>query len=315
VLYDTTGNQLSDEQAAQVTDTFTFRLYLGNEFADQDNLLPADMYTYYVKGPGPDHNYCKWDKANKKFVSLGVNTFEGFKNLSEAEQRAGTFTTSMYGTISKIPAGYTVEVRDLIVGTKYKVEEPDREIPKGYTRRESDGYVRTDLAEGVVVYYTEFDDDSGAYVYGRHPAQHSTTTAEPISDTIASKTESPKIEIRNQEGWGLTANKVWTDKDFMIHDPIYLAVYLKNADDTLGDLVEGTVRRLNTNETEIYWFFPDLKVNDAEIPYTFDQFVIREVTLTGSFSVDDGGVVSGYESIIPVADGDTVRVTIKLWEA
>ena len=189
VLYDSEGHRLTDEQAAQNTDTFTFRLYLGNEFADQDNLLPADMYTYYVKGPGPDSEYCKWDKVNKKFVSLGVNTFEGFKNLSEAEQRAGTFTTSMYGSISRIPAGYTVEVRDLIVGTKYKVEELDREIPKGYTRRDKDGYVRKDTAGGPVVYYT---DDEG--VYGQHTAEGNTETAEAISDTIANKTETPQIE-------------------------------------------------------------------------------------------------------------------------
>ena len=320
VLYDTTGNQLSDEQAAQVTDTFTFRLYLGNEFADQDNLLPADMYTYYVKGPGPDHNYCKWDKANKKFVSLGVNTFEGFKNLSEAEQRAGTFTTSMYGTISKIPAGYTVEVRDLIVGTKYKVEELDREIPKGYTRRDKDGYVRTDLDGGNVVYYT----DQGTY--GRHPEAGNTVTAEPISDTIASKTESPNIEIRNQEGWGLTAKKEWTDKDFMIHDPIYLAIYLNgdqgdgqgdsqgdgqgegqgDGQDNLVGPIAGTVRRLNTDETEVYWFFQDLKI-DGE-PHSFGEFIVREVVLTDPV-VDENGVVTSYSSITPVGEGQSISVS------
>ena len=71
------------------------------------------MYTYYIKGP--DHTYCRWDKTANKFVSLGedVDTFEEFKALSEDDQRAGTFTTSMYGSISKIPAGYTIEVRDV----------------------------------------------------------------------------------------------------------------------------------------------------------------------------------------------------------
>ncbi len=299
VLYDTNGERLTDEQAAQIKDTFTYRLYLGNEFAEQENLLPADMYTYYVKGP--DGDYCKWDKASSKFISLGVGTFEAFKALSEADQQAGTFTTSMYGAISKIPAGYTVEVRDLIVGTKYKLDEPDREIPKGYTRRDSDGYVRTDLSEGPVVYYTEND------IYGRHALDGNTITAEPISDTIADKTESPKIEVRNQQGWGLTAEKEWTDKDFIIHDPIYMAVYLANDDGTLGNLpIDGTVRRLNTGDTEVYWFFQDLKI-DGE-PKTFDKFIVREVEVTNPV-VDANGVVTSYTGITRIDEGNSISVS------
>ena len=345
VLYDSEGHLLTDAQAAELKAEFSFRLYLGNEFADQENLLPADMYTYYVKGPGPDSEYCKWDKVNKKFVPLGVRTFDEFKTLSEDDQRAGTFTTSIYGAISKIPAGYTVEVRDLIVGTKYKVEEPDREIPKGYTRCDADGYVRMDTEGGPVVYYT---DDEG--VYGQHTAEGNTETAEPISDTIANKTETPQIEIRNQEGWGLTAQKEWTDKDFMIHDPIYLAIYLKEAQGdsqgdgqgdsqgdgqgdsqgdgqgdsqgdgqgdsqgdgqgesqvNLGDLVAGTVRRLNTDETEVYWFFQDLKI-DGE-PHTFGEFIVREVVLTDPV-VDENGVVTSYSSITPVGEGKSISVS------
>ena len=300
VLYDTEGMPLNNEQAAQIKDVFTFRLYLGNEFADQENLLPANMYTYYVKAP--DGNYCKWDKANQKFVSLGVNTFEGFKALSKDDQDAGTFTTSMYGSVSKIPAGYTVEVRDLIVGTKYKIEESDREIPRGYTRRDSDGYVRTDTNPDVV-YYT---DDEG---YGQHPAEDNTITAEPISDTIADKTESPMIEIRNQQGWGLTAKKEWTDKDFMIHDPIYLAVYLADENNIPEVLIDGSVRRLDSNETEIYWFFPDLQVNGNY--HNFSEFVVREVVLTGAPTVDEKGVVTGYTEIEPIADGGSITVSGK----
>nr|MCR5006275.1 hypothetical protein [Clostridiales bacterium] len=298
VLYDTEGHLLTDEQAAQIKDGFTFRLYLGNEFADQNHLLPANMYTYYVKGP--DGKYCKWDKASKSFVSLNAATYEEFKALNEAEQDAGTFTTSMYGSISKIPAGYTVEVRDLIVGTGYKIDEPDWEIPKGYTRRDGDGYVRTDT-DPDVVYYTEEG------TYGQHPAAGNKITTEPISDTIASKTESPMIEIRNQQGWGLTAKKEWTDKDFIIHDPIYMAVYLDDGTGSPGELIEGSVRRLDSDKTEIYWFFPDLKVNGE--PKRFDQFIVREVELTGSPVVGEDGVVTGYTDITPVGDGMPITVS------
>ena len=311
VVYDTQGKEIKNKDLEKVTGKFSFRLYLGNEFADQNNLSPANMYSYYVKDP--KGYYCRWNAADQRFEQINgkIKKFEGNGGLEEylssassAEKSAIVFTTSMNGSISSIPAGYTVEVRDLIVGTKYKVEEPDRELPKGYTRRDGDGYVRTDLNGGDVVYYTEED------TYGRHPAKDNTITAEPISDTIADKNESPKIEVRNQEGWGLTAKKEWTDKDFMIHDPIYLAVYLDKGNGNPLELVDGSVRRLNSGETEVYWFFPDLKIDDE--PYSFSQFIVREVELTGTPSVDERtGAVTGYTGITPIGKDETISVSGK----
>ena len=309
VVYDSEGNPMTPDETAKVSAKFNFRLYLGNEFSDEKNLSPANKYSYYVKGP--DKSYCRWNSANQKFESLGITDFEGegglekyLEGVTSAEKSTIVFTTSLNGSISNIPAGYTVEVRDLIVGTKYKVDEPDRELPRGYTRCDSDGYVRTDLAEGPCVYYTKDD------VYGRHPLKGNRITAEPVSDTIVDKTETPIIEIRNQEGWGLTAKKEWTDKDFIIHDPVYLAVYLDDGHGKPGDLIDGTVRRLNTGETEVYWFFPDLKI-DGE-PYTFDKFIIREVELTGNPEVDENtGAVTGYTEIRPVDEDGSISVTGK----
>lgn len=312
LVYDSEGNPISDEQLANISSKFNFRLYLGDEFSDENDLALANMYSYYVKAPGG--SYCRWNQANQQFDPLGITQFEGSGGLEEylstassAERSAIVFTTSLNGAIAHIPAGYTVEVRDLIVGTKYKVDEPDREIPKGYTRRDSDGYVRTDLDEDYV-YYT---DEEGTY--GRHPEDGNRKTAEPISDTIANKNESPKIEIRNQEGWGLTAGKEWTDKDFMIHDPIYMAVYLDDGTGKPGQLIDGTVRRLNTGETEIYWFFPDLKI--GEETYSFGEFIVREVELTveppDELVVDKNGVVTGYTDIEPVDDGGPISVSGK----
>ena len=319
VVYDTGGNLMTPEQTANVDARFSFRLYLGNEFADQNNLSLANMYHYYIKEPGG--SYCRWNSADQRFDSLGITHLEGsdgleeyLKTASSEEKSAIVFTTSLNGSITNIPAGYTVEVPDLIVGTKYKLVEPDREIPKGYTRRESDGYVRTDLAGGNVVYYTEGD------TYGRHPEAGNIITAEPISDTIADKTESPNIEVRNQEGWGLSAKKEWTDKDFIIHDPIYMAVYLDDGNNKLT-LIDDTVRMLNTNETEIYWFFPDLRINGE--PKTFDKFVVREVELTvdpdntpatpDMLTINENGVVTGYNGIRSINDGGSINVKGKIY--
>ena len=312
LVYDSEGNPIPDNQLENINAKFNFRLYLGDEFSDENDLALANMYSYYVKAPGG--SYCRWNSADQCFEELGITDFEGSDGLEEylstasnAVKSSIVFTTSLNGAIANIPAGYTVEVRDLIVGTKYKLDEPDREIPKGYTRREGDGYVRTDLDVNYV-YYT---DEEG--IYERHPAEGNRKTAEPISDTIIDKTESPKIEVRNQEGWGLTAEKEWTDKDFIIHDPIYLAVYLADEDGNPGELINGTVRRLNTGETEVYWFFPDLKI--AGETYHFDQFIVREVTLTAEppseITVNENGVVTGYTDIEPVDDGGTVSVSGK----
>ena len=314
LVYDSEGNPIPEEQYENISEKFNFRLYLGDEFSDENDLAPANMYSYYVKAPGG--SYCRWNQANQRFEPLGITQFEGSGGLAEyletassAEKSAIVFTTSLNGAIAHIPAGHTVEVRDLIVGTKYKVEEPDREIPKGYTRRDSDGYVRTDLdgEEEGYVYYTKDG------VYGRHPAAGNIKTAEPISDTIADKSEAPKIEVRNQEGWGLTAGKEWTDKDFMIHDPIYMAVYLDDGTGKPGQLIDGTVRRLNTGETEIYWFFPDLKI--GEDVHSFGEFIVREVELTvepqDELVVDKNGVVTGYTDIEPVDDGGPISVSGK----
>lgn len=79
---------------------FSFRLYLGSETEDPNALPLANMYEYHVRDR--NGNFCRWDAANQKFQSLGKNNFE---NLTKDEKTAATFTTSMNGSISKIPAG------------------------------------------------------------------------------------------------------------------------------------------------------------------------------------------------------------------
>ena len=286
-VYDKDGETRLNTDA--VNAEFAFRLYLGNEFAGSDtDLALADMYTYYVKND--DNTYCRWDKPTQKFIPLKLNgqdvkTHDALMELKQQDSdavRSATFTTSMYGTIARIPANYTVEVRDLIVGTKYKVEEWDRDIPKGYTRRDRDGYVRLDLEE----------EEEGQ--------------STPISDTIESN-ESPQIEIRNQKGWGLTAKKVWTDADFMVHDDIYLAVYVRITDEhgqTQEVLQRDTVRRLKNGQTEAYYFFPDLRdQDDPNVTHLFSDYVIREVTLDG-LVVNEETDEFTYTNVRPISGED-----------
>ncbi|MBP3210454.1 MAG: LPXTG cell wall anchor domain-containing protein, partial [Oscillospiraceae bacterium] len=270
-LYDIDG--ITELTYPQPETTFTFRLYLGDENADANALPLANMYPYYIKDT--EGHYCRWDAGTQTFVSLGdsITTYEALEqffisnNWTNSQKESVIFKTSMNGSISKIPAGYTVEVRNLVISTQYKIEERDWEIPKGYTRREADGYARVDTG-------------------------HETTQRTPYTGTIA-KNEDPEIQVRNQKGWGLTVEKVWTDKDFMAsHDDIYFAVYVGDSfakipdhteevvdETTYNTVYKDCVRVLKSPKTELYFFFGDLYNGDSTT-HQFDDYTIKEVQLT-----------------------------------
>ncbi len=279
-LYDVDGQTLlhyEDEDPKLVDQTtFSFRLHLGDENADPNNLPLAYMYEYHVRDA--EGNYCKWDANAQRFVSLDVDEYD---NLTAAQKAAATFHTSMNGSISKIPADYTVEVRNVIISTQYQVIERDYEIPKGYKLRLEDGYTRIGT-DGTPMSSAELE----------------ALGEKPNAGTIRVN-DDPKVEVRNQKGWGLTVEKVWTDKDFMeTHDPIHFAIYLD------GSLLQGSVRELETDETEIYYFFDDL-----ENGHDFADYVVREVKLTGDYTVDeDGKVTVAAANVKPVGPNGTIVV-------
>ena len=294
--------------------TFTFRLYLGDENADPDALPLANLYPYLIKNT--ENHYCMWNSSAMKFeeVGNGITQYDDLmkyfteQRWTESQKESVIFRTSMNGSISKIPAGYTVEVRNLVISTKYKVEERDWEIPKGYTRRESDGYVRV---------------DTSPYKNQRMP----------YSDTIA-KDENPHIEVRNQKGWGLTAQKIWTDKDFMAsHDDIYIAVYVGSDFAQIPDgtteeydeekqetnyvtIYKDCVRVLRSPESELYFFFGDL-YNGSEETHLFSEYIIQEVQLTRKedsvdvdVQLDEEGYVTNLEkfTVTPISNAGILTV-------
>ncbi|MBQ6118776.1 MAG: hypothetical protein IJK98_06055, partial [Clostridia bacterium] len=266
-LYDVQNNRVNypDDLTG-----FRFRVYIG------DTLDYYRMDSYYVK----DNNgfYCRFDADQQKFISLGVNDFDA---LTEAQKALCTFTTSPSGAIDKIPIDFTVEIRNLLIDTKFKIEEQESDIPKGY---DLIGYDRSDASYIV--------EDSSTPNIG-----------------IIRDNASPHLIVNNHRGWGLTVEKVWTDDSFMLtHDNIYFAVYCN------GSPVAGTVRRMKTDkeavtdtgsgeligydyETSLYYYFREL-IPGAK----FSDYVIREVALTDP-AVDENGYVTGYGSITPLGEG------------
>lgn len=265
VLHDETGAVIS----ANADDTeFNFRLYLAGEF--EDGLTPCNMVPYHIK----DNlgRYVVRDGENNQFVSLNKTNFDA---LTEEEKIAATFTTSPNGAISKIQAGYSVELDDILVGTKFKVEERDYEIPDGYRLME---YRRVD----------------GSYV---------AEDGQEYNIGVVRDNANPIVEVHNQRGIGITVQKKWSDEAFMeTHDNIYFAAYCN------GTLIPNTVRQMkekitpdNTErEGSLYYYFPSIPNGG-----TIADMQVLEVRLTDPVVGSDGYVTS-YSSIDPVNQNGTI---------
>ena len=247
---------------------FTFRLYLASEF---DTLDSANMQPYHVRDA--EGNYCRWDAQTQMFVSLGKTVYG---ELTDAEKAAATFTTSIYGTISRIPATYTVELRQLLAGTQFRVQERPTEIPDGYSFQKY-------IYNGTV-------SDAPAYTG--------------IFDTIGFDAD-PEVEICNLKGWGLRMNKVWSDAEYMSdRGPAYFAVFTRSGDDLAP--VPDSVRRMDYEGSSLYWYWLTLPVTGVK----FDDYVIREVTITAEDpQTDEDGFVAEPGEVTPIPEGGSVFVT------
>ena len=281
--------------AEECRDRFTFRLYLSGEYegaipiADKSKYA-AYMYNYHVKNA--QGQYCFWSSSEKDFVSLGTTNFS---SLTHEQKQSATFQTSMNGSISKIPAGYTVEVKGLMVGSHYMVEERDDEVPDGYSRRDYLFY-----PEQSVDTYTVSDD--------------------PVNETMGDNRDS-KVIVNNLKGYGLRVYKEWTDKDFMnSHGDVFFAVYKNIGTESAPDYVladsdpnavpaqHDAVHCITTKSNTSYWYYEHLDTG-----LDLDDYVIREVKLEGSYTVDAKGVVTtDYASVVPVSEGGEIRIRGKM---
>ena len=222
----------------------------------------------------PDGHYCTWNAQEQKFEAT---EYTEYANLPADKKAEVTFSTSMNGSISKIPVDYTVEIRDVLVGTQYKVEERDYEIPDGYSLQK----------------YVLYEDKQDA---------NPTICNVPAQGNIVSGKD-PHVDVCNLKGWGLRVNKVWSDREFMTdRDPVYFAIYTGESEDKLT-LVSGSVREMPYGQTTLYWFY--LRLPETGVP--FDQYEIREVQLTEPVVLSDG-VVENYQTIVLLHNENTIEL-------
>ena len=248
-LYDADDNPIENDNTG-----FDFRLYLGKETDTAP--APANTHDYYIKTP--EGEYCKWNSQQQNFESIGKTDFS---TLSETEKESITFQTSPNGAISKIPAGLQVEVRGLIIGTKYKIEEREAEIPEGYS-------------------FIRYKDNEG-----------NNTNAGSIKAG-----EDPSIEIHNRKGYGLTVKKQWSDTDYVnSHDNIFFGIYVGDT------LVEDTVKCFSAADKYKYWYFDSLQDNKTLSDYLIKEvklsgnYTIENGNVRGNFTavpVDEGNLIT-----------------------
>jgi len=249
-LEDESGNPLTAEDDKT---TFNFRLYLTNGADDADKLALADMVKYRVRDP--HNNLCVWSVDAGGFVSGGKSDY---KTLTQEEKDSVTFETSIYGQISRIPAGFTIEVPGLPVGTIFKVEERPNEMPLGYK----------------------------LLSYERDPATYQISDGDTPNSGRVRESESPSMTVHNRRCFEIMVQKEWTDKKYVeLHDSIYTAVYVK------GNLLDGTVKQIKDPHTDARYTFDSLLSG-----CTFSDYEVREVELTNP-EFDAEGNLTGYESI------------------
>ena len=261
-LFDENGNELSRDADST---GFLVRIYLGKNSSD---LKYYDTGEYHVKDPSG--NYCKY-VAGTGFTSIGKSVFE---NLTESEKVEVTFRTSPSGAADKIPAQYSIEIRNLLEDTCFKVVEEDYDIPVGYGKRSWTG---TETANG----HTE----TKLYkCYRRVDGTYENLGDENIGK-ITDK--DAHMEVHNVRGYGINVNKVWSDSDFISqHNSIYVALFVGDNPNP----IQGTVYRMKRFYSKRY-FIESLR------GYSFDDYKVYEVELTNAVVDENTDYVTSYDGI------------------
>ena len=281
-------------------ETFDFRLYFKTPY-DED-FSPANLHIYHVKDP--EGYYCTWNSTSKVFERItsakyptyldgdfpnGTKDYDVLTDdITDANGKVthlgkfwASFETSPNGSISGIPAYYTIEVRGLIPGTAYKLVERPTETPDGYkfwqyTNDEDTVHTDTD----------PYDPWNG------------------IDGTIRTDADAGAV-VKNYKGYGLRLEKVWEDASSMQdRDPTYFAVYKVGTNGAPDTLVKGSVQKLaytsDPKQQQLYWWYLDLPIAGTGLT----DYAVFEVKLTGDgITVGNDGVVSGYDTIEPILDG------------
>lgn len=286
--------KLLDEDNHEVTDdpaTFNFRLSISSVKVSPDQIPLANMYSYLVLSP--NKRICRFDPDTVSFAETQVEySRANYKAIQEGRISGVTvddvaFKTSGFGAIAGIPAGYTICVPGLPVGTVFKVTEDPK---TGY------GLMGYERVMGSKIHEDGHEEAIPSYSVDEGNPEN-------IGSVIAD--ENPQMEVHNRKGYGITAKKVWSDLSITTgHSEIYTAVYVD------GTLLEGSVKQIKSPSTTANYFWTSLEPNsDGSTRTSLDGYVIKEVTISNQNpTVLDDGTVTDSGTVTPISSGGRVNV-------
>lgn len=293
--------KLLDEDNNEVTDdpaTFDFRLAISSYEVPADQIPLANMYNYYVLSP--DKEICRFDYNTETFAETGITySRANIKSIQNGEVTGVsvddvTFKTSGFGSISRIPAGYTICVPGLPVNSVFKITENPK---TGY------GLMGYERVMGSKILEDHSVEEIPSYMeYGGNPLN--------VGKVIAD--ENPQMEVHNRKGYGITANKEWSDLSITTgHSEIYTAVYVD------GELLEGSVKQIKSPSLSANYFWTSLVPNsDGSARTSLEGYVIREVTISNpSPTVSADGTVTDCGTVTPLSSGNRVNVVASRTQA
>ena len=293
--------KLLDEDNNEVTDdpaTFDFRLAIASYEVPADQIPLANMYNYYVLSP--DKEICRFDYVTETFAETGIAySRANIKSIQNGEVTGVsvddvTFKTSGFGSISGIPAGYTICVPGLPVNSVFRITENPK---TGY------GLMGYERVMGSKILEDHSVEEIPSYMeYGGNPLN--------VGKVIAD--ENPQMEVHNRKGYGITANKEWSDLSITTgHSEIYTAVYVD------GELLEGSVKQIKSPSLSANYFWTSLVPNsDGSARTSLEGYVIREVTISNpSPTVSADGTVTDCGTVTPLSSGNRVNVVASRTQA
>ena len=287
--------KLLDEDDHEITNdpaTFSFRLYLSSiEPKSADNITAANMAKYCVLSP--NKKVCRFDHETGKFAETDLTfNHQLLDDLSKGAVSGWNyddvvFRSSGFGAISGIPSGYTICVPGLPVGSVFKVTE---DVKTGY------GLMGYERVMGLKIN----DDNTQEDI----PSYHNFNDS-PLNVGRVIAEENPQMEVINKKGFGLSVRKVWSDLDITVgHAPVYTAVYVD------GELLEGSVKQIQSPSTTAYYFWPSLKPKKNGLErINLNDYVVKEVTISNtSPDVAYDGTVTDYGTVTPVESDSSLRL-------
>ena len=290
-LLDENNNEITDDPA-----TFNFRLSLSSVDVPADQIPLANMYHYFVLDS--DKKMCRYDSEQSTFVATELTYSRNIvAALKDGPVQGYTiddvqFTTSGFGSISGIPATYTICVPGLPVGTVFKVTE---DVKTGYGLMGYERVMGTKILEDLT------EEDIPSYMeYQGNPLN--------IGKVIAE--ENPQMEVHNKKGYGLAVKKQWSDLSLTTgHESVYVAVYIRENGQLR--LLDGTVKRIQSPSTSADYFWTTLEPYANGSPReSLDDYVVREVTLSNpNPTVSADGTVTDYGTLTPLDNGDRISLT------